>query len=119
MKALKRVLKDVEFLKAVALFVFAMVLLGGLQAYAQAAVVAPPTFLDGILNWIKGLNAGVVGSILAVVAEISMRMVPTQKALSLLVPVKYVCDGMVVLMGWLSGLLSILITSLNNSPPKA
>lgn len=89
----------------------------GQHALAQVAgAVAPPTFLDGALNWLKALNPIAVGGVMSVV-EIVLRLVPSQKALSILVPVKYVLDGVSTLFGWVSGLVTVLITSLNNVVP--
>lgn len=116
-EAISRLKKDKEFVRCFCAFVIGMLLLTCLQVFAQDAVV-PPTFLDGVLNWIDGLSAGVVAGVIAVV-EIILRLVPSHKALSVLVPVKYVLDGVCKVFSWASGLLAVLIASLNRTIPPA
>lgn len=91
------------------------------MALADAAVVAPPTFLDGVLSFITAHPAASVSTIVSFIAELVMRFYPSAKALSLLVPVVYVVDGIVSILGWVSALLKLMITSAQNvvvTPPK-
>ena len=105
-------------LKAFAWLVFTVLLLTGIQAFAQAVAPAAPTFLDGILKFIEGLNPAIVSGTL-VVLEALLRIVPSAKALSVLVPVKYGMDGVAKIFVWASGLLAIMIASMNNVTPPA
>lgn len=81
--------------------------------FAQAVAVAPPTFLDGVLAWINGLSPTVLATVLGVVAEIGLRLYPSAKALSLLVPVKYVIAGLVGILNFVNGVLDTLISAAN------
>lgn len=85
-----------------------------LMAFADAAVVAPPTFLDGILAFLAAHPAGSISTIVGFIAELVMRFYPSNKALSLLVPVVYGVDGIAVMLGWLSAILKQMITSAQN-----
>ena len=97
--------------------ILSMMIIFSLQVFAQSSAVAPPTFLDGILKFIAGLNPAVTAGVLAVV-EVLLRLAPSQKAQSLLVPVKYVLDGVAAIFAWASGVIGQLITSLNNVTPS-
>lgn len=105
--------------------IFAMiaVLFTNTLAFAQAAavaVVAQPTYLDSVLAWI-GNNATGVASVLGLL-EVVLRVVPSQKPLSILVPVKYALSGLAVISGFLSDICDKLISSLNassNPPAKS
>ena len=81
----------------------------------DVVAVAPPTYLDGILKWITGASG--IASSAVVVIELVLRLVPTAKPLSILVPVKYLFDGMVGILKFLSDLLGQLINSLNVVQP--
>lgn len=100
-----------------ALFVFAMFALLPL-AFGQTPF-APPTFLDGILHWIASLSPAMVSTVVGVLAEIALRLWPSAKALSLLVPVKYVLVGLTAIFAFLIGVLDSLITAANNTKPAA
>lgn len=84
------------------------------QAVAAPVVAAAPTFLDGILNWIT--NNTVISASVVAVLEVILRIFPTSKAASLLVPIKYVVSGVGTILKWLGdSVLDPLIKAGNNS----
>lgn len=98
--------------------VLMIVLLFAVQAFAQAAAPAAPTFLDGVLAWINGLSPTVLATVLSVVAEIGLRLYPSAKAMSLLVPVKYLLSGLITILGFLVTVVNSLIAAANNVKPQ-
>lgn len=83
----------------------------GLNANADV-LVANPTFLDGVLAWIPA-HAAAVASGLGVL-EVVLRLVPSQKALSILVPVKYALNGLGTICTWAGGIVDTLASQFNN-----
>jgi len=81
---------------------FVLVLCFGVLAFGQDAaeavteVVAQPTFLDGILAWLDA-NTGLIAMAVGL-GEALMRLIPTKKALSTLILVKYVAHGLSVIL---------------------
>lgn len=98
------------------LFCALVVLIGG-SAFAQTAVPAP-TFLDAIIAFVK-TPPGYLSAIVAGL-EMLMRMLPTPKAMSLLVPLKYALGGLSIIFAWVSdSVLDPLIATANNVTPPA
>lgn len=88
------------------------------SAFAQA-VVPTPTFLDAILAFIK--SPPVYWSAIVAGLEMAMRMLPTAKAMSLLVPIQYALKGLSTIFAWFADVLDVVIGTANNVvpvPPK-
>ena len=86
-------------------------LFAGFGALAQEAAVVAPTYLDEVLKWLQN---GSVLAAMAFIVELVARVWPTEKAKSLLVPVKYLIDGLVLIMIFISkNVLDPMITGLN------
>lgn len=80
-----------------------LVFLALLPVFVFAQEVPPevkvPTYLDAILAWISSAqNIAVI----AIVVEVALRFVKTEKAKSLLIPVKYAFDGLALILAWVS-----------------
>jgi hypothetical protein len=104
--------------RIIALVAFAVLCLP-FMAFADAVVVvAEPTFLDGVLKFLAALDPAVVGVAVAIV-EAGLRLLPTGKAASVLVPVNYVLKGLIVIATVLQTLTGKLIESGNNLKPQA
>lgn len=84
---------------------------------AFAEEVAQPTYLDGVLKWISQISPGVLAAVLAVVADIAVRVWKTSKPLSLLIPVKYAVVSLKKILGALENVLEILIDNFNRLKP--
>lgn len=78
----------------------------------EAAAPTAPTFLDAILNWIAG--SGAFMTALAMVFEFLMRLYPTKKPLSLLIPVKYVAVSLGAIFSFLGNFVDVLIEKANS-----
>lgn len=87
----------------------------GLADAAVVAVVAEPKFLDGILAALAG--AGGIVSAIVIVAEVVLRMVPTAKPLSVLIPVQYVVIGLIKILEFVKDLVVKLIEVANKVKP--
>lgn len=84
----------------------------GVSAFADAAIVADPTFLDSIIKALQNINPMIIAGIVTAL-EIGMRLVPSLKPLSLLVPMKYVVSGLIVILSLLESILAKLIAAAN------
>lgn len=83
----------------------------------DAVVVAVPTYLDSILAWLT-TGLGMVVSAVSVL-EVIMRLIPSVKPLTFLIPAKYAVDGVVAILAFVSlNILSPMITSFNASSLK-
>ncbi len=80
----------------------------------QAAKVdeAQPTFFDKILAALKS-SGGIVAGFL-VLFEVVLKLIPTAKPLSILLPVKYVVDSLSAILFWFSNSLLIPMINLAN-----
>jgi hypothetical protein len=81
-----------------------------MTAFAQA-VVAQPTYLDGILKFIAGIGAST--GVAVIVVEAILRLFPSAQPISLLVPVKYLLDGCIEIFKFVSDFIGSLISGLN------
>lgn len=101
-------------------FLSLTVMLFAFAALAQDAVVANPTWLDGITKWAADHPVTSLSSILGFVLEILFRFVPTQKAMSILIPVRYVLVGAIAIFQWIADLVQVAIVAGNNvaKPPQ-
>lgn len=91
---------------------------GFAQEVSQVAaeVVKAPTFLDGVLKWMAdNLSAPVVSGVV-IVAEILLRVFPSSKPLSVLIPIRYACQKVSIILGVLGDIVDKLIVSANNAP---
>lgn len=108
----------------------------GVYAYAEGSkpvaevkpaenkpVVAAPqevpgqSFFDKIISAIKISGAVVAGILL--LFEMAVRILPSKKPLSLLLPVKYAVDSLVFILSWLSSALLVpMIEIANKSKEK-
>lgn len=106
-----------EILPTFALWTLAVLLLTAFQVFAQAAApVAAPTFLDGILKWI-GENSGSTITTVVLVLEFLLRLLPTAKVMSFLVPLRYGIVGVAAILTWLASVLDKLSVVGNNVKP--
>ena len=96
------------------LFAFAIAILFASDAFAQAAAaVAPPTFLDSVLAWIAQPQPLMATAL--IVIEFGVRLIPSAKPLSILIPAQYVVKGISAMAAWLDAqVLSPLIANFNN-----
>ncbi len=79
--------------------------------------VAVPTYLDSILAWLT-TGGGMVVSAVSVL-EVILRLIPSVKPLSFLIPAKYAVDGIAAILAFVSAnVLSPMITSFNASSLK-
>lgn len=79
-----------------------------------------PSYLDGVLAWISSVSQVSLSLVLGIVAEIGMRIFKSEKALSLLIPVKYLLASLIKVMEFLIKGLDILIENFNRvQPPQA
>lgn len=65
--------------------------------------VKTPTYLDGILNFLSN-NAALLAMVIGIM-EALMRLVPTKKAKSILIPVSYAVNGLSVILAFLAEVL--------------
>lgn len=112
MKFLKAVFTDMiyTFVAMLAL------LLVSVRAMADAAVAAipDPTYLNSILAFVGTPPGYISGAVL--VLEFVARLFPTEKSLSLLIPVRYFVSGAVKILQFTAdSILTPLINSANNS----
>jgi hypothetical protein len=82
-------------------------------AFAQEVAPAAPTYLDAALKAIGESSAIVAG--LLMVFEFILRIVPTAKPLSLLVPAQYAFAGLGAIFTFLGGLVKQLIDVANRT----
>jgi len=74
------------------MFVFSMLaMIFVSEAFAQAAVIAAPTYFDSTLAWLTS-NVGMVASGVGVL-EVVLRLFPSVNPLSVLIPVQYAVVG--------------------------
>lgn len=73
---------------------------------------AAPNFLDKLLEAIKNSGGIVAGAL--VVVEIFLKLFPSKKPLSILVPVKYCVDSLITILSWLSNAVLIPVINLAN-----
>jgi len=92
------------------------------EARAQSEATAPapavdepaqPTYLDGVLKAIGESSAIIAG--LLMVFEFILRVVPSAKPLSLLVPAQYAFSGLGAIFTFLGGLVKQLIEVANRT----
>jgi len=100
------------FMRWLGLLLFCLVLLP-VAVCAQEAMPAAPTFLDGIIKALESIPGTVIALIMSVV-EVALRWFPTWKPLSLLIPIKYVIDGVGKILMLLSAWVDALIKVANN-----
>lgn len=95
------------------LFLFILSIFAIDFAFAQAAAVAAPTYLDSVLAWVAA-NPGMLASVVAVL-EVVLRLVPSANAMSILVPVQYAVSGIAKILAALSdSVLAPIIQNANN-----
>jgi hypothetical protein len=74
-------------------------------------------------NVLSIINTPAAGMITISSIELAVRIFPTAKAWSLLIPVKYACVSVAAILTWTSGVLDAVIIAGNNvkdtpTPPK-
>ena len=95
-------------MKKLILFGIALV---AMPAFAQ---VAQPIWADSILAWLHNLSPSALAAALMVI-ELVLRLIPSQKSLSVLVPVNYALKSIGQMLAWLSG-INILLDVFNALP---
>lgn len=75
-----------------------------------------PEYLDKIIETLKGAGGVIAGVLVAF--EFLLRVFPSVRPLSILIPVKYFVDGLAVILGLLSNFLVSLINVANKSKEK-
>lgn len=93
-----------------ALVLFAVVLLFASIGLAEEAV-ADPKYLDSVLVFLA--SSGGIVAVGVIVFETALRVIPTAKPLSILIPVKYLVVGIKKISEWVDGVLDKLIEAAN------
>lgn len=75
-----------------------------------------PKYFDKIIETLKGAGGVIAGIVVAF--EFLLRVFPTVKPLSVLLPVKYFVDGLAIILGLISNFLVSLINVANKSKEK-
>lgn len=81
---------------------------------AFAEDVAAPAYLDGVLAFLAGHPIASLSVILTIVAELGLKVYPSEKALSILIPVKYGLDGLKAILSWVGGIIDSFVQSAQN-----
>lgn len=84
------------------------------SAPAAEAEVAQPSYLDKLMAMLAGAG-GLVGG-LVIVFEMLMRAFPSKKPLSLLIPARYFCNAMSVILKFVADVMDKLINVAQNAP---
>lgn len=83
------------------------------------AQTAPPTWADGIIAWLSG-NGTTIGVVVAVL-EMVLRLIPSERALSVLVPVSYAVKAVASILNTLATAVldPLAKAAQNTTAPKA
>jgi|GEM_PF-4669539 len=87
------------------------------SSIAMAQAVATPTYFDSTLTWLAA-NVAMIASGVGVI-EVVLRLFPSLKPLSVLIPVQYALDGVAKILTFVSAnILAPMISAFNVSSLK-